>query len=490
MFARIRDIQAISVLLTAAVISAVCTSASADDGPSRESPKHYYILEDDTPVRSNASSRAYVFGTIDRGDIVRVIDERDGWLRVAIVGPAFDDFFGYMKYRRGQEGRYEIDRNAGTLTTLGIASIVAPNLDADNNPNQSWKAILRVPAETELEWFDTRETDRELVQLVRLPEDAEGWLNPRHVRSASRSEVAQWEELRADPDRRQEPAVDPEQADEPATDEAEEPDEEPRDDPEDEPGEETPSEEPDGAERSEEADESDARSEEDARRDEESSEDPDEQTDPEADPDAADPDDPVTEPSGEEPAEDEPADEEDEQPELTLDDVERILENVRGDEVESAELRELQRLYREVADQHDEGSSRRRFAEARIEQLELRIEAQDRRREVLELRRRAERDREDAEARRRALDARADYNIVGYLNTSSIYDGRDLPRLFRVQDPESSRTLAYIQPDEEFDLVGMLGQMVGIVGNREYDGSLRLHLVEPRRIEVLAESSN
>lgn len=488
MFARIHDVQMLSAVLAAMVVGALTTAVAAqDDGPTRQSPKHYYVLDDDTPVRSNASSRAYVFGLVDRGDIVRAIDERDGWLRVAIVGPAFDEFFGYIKYRKGQEGRYEIDREAGTLTTLGIASIVAPNLDADNNPSQSWKAIHRLSAETDLEWIETRETDRERVQLVRLPEEAEGWINRRHVRSASQAEVRQWQEQRDDPDRRDQDETGDDSEDDAeqdgAGDESErggdasqdgtqgddaqsgnQADGDPGDGPGDQP-ETSGDDQPEDQQSDEPADERDGQL---------PSGVDDREGDEDADADAAD-------------GEAEQSTEDDESA-VTLEDVEEVFERVRGDEIESAELRELQRLYGEVARQHDEDSAKHRFAQARIEQLDLRIEVQNRRRELRELRNRMDRAREDSEARRRALDAQSSYNIVGRLNTSTIYDGRRLPRMYRIQDPDSARTLAYIRPDEEFDLVGMLGQLVGVVGEKTYDGSLRLNLVEPRRIELLAET--
>ena len=41
-------------------------------------------------------------------------------------------------------------------------------------------------------------------------------------------------------------------------------------------------------------------------------------------------------------------------------------------------------------------------------------------------------------------------------------------------------------PGNAFDMVGMLGQLVGIVGEKSYDGGLRLNLVTPRRIDILA----
>ena len=41
-----------------------------------------------------------------------------------------------------------------------------------------------------------------------------------------------------------------------------------------------------------------------------------------------------------------------------------------------------------------------------------------------------------------------------------------------------------------FDLVDMLGQIVGVVGERRYEGSLRLDIVAPRRIDLLAKPTS
>ncbi len=58
--------------------------------------------------------------------------------------------------------------------------------------------------------------------------------------------------------------------------------------------------------------------------------------------------------------------------------------------------------------------------------------------------------------------------------------------MLRLQDPGTGRTVAYLEPDRHFDLTGMLGQLIGIMGDRAYDPALRLNLISPRRIDLLA----
>ena len=75
---------------------------------------------------------------------------------------------------------------------------------------------------------------------------------------------------------------------------------------------------------------------------------------------------------------------------------------------------------------------------------------------------------------------------MGTLSVSRVYDGSKLPKLYRLQEPGTGRTVAYLQPSDEADLIPMLGQLIGIVGEKSYDPGLRLTLVTPRRIDLLA----
>jgi hypothetical protein len=81
------------------------------------------------------------------------------------------------------------------------------------------------------------------------------------------------------------------------------------------------------------------------------------------------------------------------------------------------------------------------------------------------------------------------YDAVGNLMASSVYDGQNLPRLFRIVDPSSQRTVAYIEPGGPLEPQRMLGQLVGVVGAREFDAALRLPVIRAERIVVLTAAS-
>ena len=91
---------------------------------------------------------------------------------------------------------------------------------------------------------------------------------------------------------------------------------------------------------------------------------------------------------------------------------------------------------------------------------------------------------------RRALDAKGLYVAVGRLSASIVFAGGERPQLFRIQDPTTGRTIAYVRPDRDFDLWGMLDQLIGVVGTIEEDEALRLKVVEPKRIDLLAAESS
>lgn len=77
-----------------------------------------------------------------------------------------------------------------------------------------------------------------------------------------------------------------------------------------------------------------------------------------------------------------------------------------------------------------------------------------------------------------------DFDAVGKLLASSVYDGTSLPRMYRLVDPTARRTLAYIAPTD-VDATAMLGELVGVRGESQYDPSLKLRIFEVESIEVL-----
>ncbi|MEX0654011.1 MAG: hypothetical protein WD534_07160 [Phycisphaeraceae bacterium] len=109
---------------------------------------------------------------------------------------------------------------------------------------------------------------------------------------------------------------------------------------------------------------------------------------------------------------------------------------------------------------------------------------------LAELREQSEQTDRELEQRQQERDARRpDYDAVGELLASTVYDGRSLPRLYRLVDPTTGRTIGYVEPSDEIQPRHMLGRVVGIVGDRQLDPGLRLRVFNLRRIDVLETTS-
>lgn len=78
----------------------------------------------------------------------------------------------------------------------------------------------------------------------------------------------------------------------------------------------------------------------------------------------------------------------------------------------------------------------------------------------------------------------ADYDLVGQLESSSVYDGSSMPLLYRIVDHHGN-TLAYVKPDK-VNAKKMLGQIVGVMGRRVYNSALNLDIFQVKRIDILA----
>ena len=89
---------------------------------------------------------------------------------------------------------------------------------------------------------------------------------------------------------------------------------------------------------------------------------------------------------------------------------------------------------------------------------------------------------------RSETDKPVEYDAVGLLIASGVYDGQRLPRLYRLVDPANRRTLAYIEPGEGWKPAEVLGQVVGVVGDRVYDQALKLRVLVPEQIDRLEAS--
>ena len=74
---------------------------------------------------------------------------------------------------------------------------------------------------------------------------------------------------------------------------------------------------------------------------------------------------------------------------------------------------------------------------------------------------------------------------MGRLLASSVYNGKTLPRMYRLADPATGRALAYIRPGGPVHTTRFLGRLVGVQGDRAYDPALKLKVITVKRIDAL-----
>ncbi|MBC7770939.1 MAG: hypothetical protein H7210_00455 [Pyrinomonadaceae bacterium] len=127
-------------------------------------------------------------------------------------------------------------------------------------------------------------------------------------------------------------------------------------------------------------------------------------------------------------------------------------------------------------------------------QLSLRLEALRLRSQLSESLRNSEKRSTDLQQQSQrvgeqvaVLERERHFAAVGRLLSSSVYDGKKLPLMYRVvsSDPSSPRTLAYVVPTNSVNLADNLGKTVGVAGDKKYDEDLKVHVITPSRVEVV-----
>lgn len=481
------------VVLNLLAVTFACSAAvevfAQQTGGTAEDEGYIAVLTaDKVYVRSGAANSYYPFGMLREGDLVKVLEEKYNWARVATVGPAFKDMFGYIKQAKGEAPVIRIPSDNPVVTTLGQINLIAPNLETGNAPQHSWKPIVNMPPDRQVTLLQTIETDTQTIYAVSLPKDASGWVSMAHVRRADSAEQKKWEDsLRAPQTPANENKTITNQTptnQQPANQQAirPQPQQNPR------PVTETPVQSPsvNTANPTTTPVENSANQ----SQPSEFSMQPPQQNETTL----------ATSTSNEETLAESTAGEivpekgaaeiakpgPPKTPKERLEALEGALERLRKEPIETAEVDELQRLYKDLAEDAPNDVRINSFSNARAEQLEIWRELQKKKQELAALDARINSAGDDVQSVRYTLLTSGNYTAVGRIASSTVYDGSRLPKLFRVQDPGTGRTVAYIRPEKEHDLAGLLDQLVGIMGERDYDGSLGLHIIDPERIDLLA----
>jgi len=119
--------------------------------------------------------------------------------------------------------------------------------------------------------------------------------------------------------------------------------------------------------------------------------------------------------------------------------------------------------------------------------VRLRLAALAHNKKVLEAIRRTDQTLAEIKAEREKqekIDANT-FDAVGILLASDIYDGKNMPRMYRLVDPTTQRAKAYLRPTDALDAGATLGKLVGVRGPKTVDSATKLTVIEPNRVTLL-----
>ena len=432
---RIITILVVSSVFTATLASTGLAAQSAPPaaGATTAAPAEGWfavVKGDNTNVRTAASVEGgYPFFKVNEGDLVHVLYERFGWSRIRTDTPIFGKAFGYVV-----ADSIDADGTVGTLTRRAMFS--APNLMQANRPAVSWEGLdPALPAGTKLtliERIPASTAGDPAKWKVGMPATQEAWVNSAWLRKATQEEIA-----KAMPKPEPEPEVVVAEGD--ATSEGTT---------------ETPA--TDGGARAEAKDAA-----EDTGASETTT---------------------VAETSGNE-SDDAVTAEEARTARLAA--LDKAFRTMLKERIESAELEMLQQQFLQFSKDPGLSDVERATVLSRAEVLAIKVEVQDNLARLSQMRERSRIDADNIDATRVAMDARAPYDMMGMLNASVVFSGEGtMPLLFRLQDRSGGQTIAYIRPDDRFDIAAMTGLYVGILGSMSYDETLQLNVISPRRIDL------
>ncbi len=420
-----------SLLLPSAALFAAPLQDAAATSTSNSTPHFATVTADNVYVRSGPSVQSsYPFGKMDRGDVVRVMEENFGWARVQTGGRAFTDSFGYVTV----DDRVQMSADGSTITASAVTEVRAPNISTDSTPDSSWKQIARLEAGATLPVVQRIDTERGSVWSVRLPDSGEGWINSNFLRRATADEARGYDqEITATASTG---GVQPAAAQGGGEVVAESVTEETLT--------------IDGSR------EIEVKTVETAATVE------------------------VVAPvkTAEEIAA--------ERRRALFAELEGKWLVMKGQSMESAELSALYAGYLTLAAEPGLERTIKATVATRLEQIDVQQDVQERIAQLKETKARLSQECEQINGVASAIEARSEYTAVGVLNASIVYDGTTLPLLFRLQDPASGQTVAYVTPGDGFQLTTMVGTLIGVKGDTAYDDALKLDTITPRTIDFLS----
>ena len=395
-------------------------------------PGAHQVMLHRVPVRCGPSINDAVFAQVPQGSMINVIDSKPGWARVSLTGPTFQNAAGIIRYPADEPGRFELETERRGVTN-GTMEVYVPNGTRGGWSDVCW--VCTVAAGTPIEVLRTQTidagttgTEAYTVHTVALPSSAAGWVVASALQPADSVPTTPIAASATPAWMMMQP------------------------------------------------------------------------TSPIADWNAWRVARPAWLASQEtREAEVEPV-EEVEVAEVIVPPAPPVYVNPRWEALERAvtaapissfdteAIRSFRTGYIAIIDEETETHPElAEMAEVRLKQLELASSLNDTRASIDAARARMKRSTEDLSAQARRLDESPEYVLRGTLAVSPVFDGVDRPLFYRLKDPFSNRSLAYISTeDPKVDLRGMLGQRIGVVGPTHWDSTWSVVMVDPQRVDLVS----
>jgi hypothetical protein len=174
---------------------------------------------------------------------------------------------------------------------------------------------------------------------------------------------------------------------------------------------------------------------------------------------------------------------------IRVSDLNASYKAMRAQPTEMAEFEALRDRCLAIVDDSSSTRSEIEGAKFLAKKVEMDLTIQKDLREIAERKRKLDANFKGVADLELATMARLPYDNVGRLNASKFYTGERMPLLYVLQDPGTGYTIAYLVPNDTYDLSAMLGLLVGVKGPVKYDESLRLNVINPTAVVPIMPKS-
>lgn len=173
------------------------------------------------------------------------------------------------------------------------------------------------------------------------------------------------------------------------------------------------------------------------------------------------------------------------------DNLEAAFRAVRAQPVADAEITPLLTEYQNSLLELPVESRRRAQLQQRIDFLKVQRDLQENDRKLAEITRQMDERTRTLQIAVSDVERTRVYTIIGMLMPSTVYDGVNLPQMYRIQSVGAvgQRTLGYLKPEGDVNVKDKVGLIVGVIGEASIDPVLQLNIVKPVRVDALRPST-